>query len=214
MRTWPGALFLFVLLPAPLGAIEPGTYRYAIRHSLYGDIGTHRMSVTRGQDGTVVVRHDADIAVEILSIPAYAREAEIREVWRGERLVGFASRIDDDGEILEVQANAVDGMLLIEGPDRVVRAAPDTAPDQPSIEAAIERTWFFVIETGDLLGARVVEVKDDAVEIGSTTIPATRYTFAGDRDDRVWFGPDGLWLKWQLDPGGGTVTLLREGPVP
>lgn len=208
MRTW--LVLLLVVLSRPSVAIEPGTYDYRIHHSVHGDIGTHRMSVTEGQGSRLIIEHTADIEVKVLSIPVYTRTAELHEVWEEGRLVRFDARIDDDGEIRKVKARAHEDALVIEGANGVVRAPADAAPAQPSFEGAIGRTTFFKVATGETYEAEVADTSAGTLEIGGNPRPVTRYTFTGGRDDRVWFGPDGLWVRWELEPGGGTVTLVRD----
>lgn len=210
MRAWRGALLLLFLVSAPGGAIEPGTYRYRIDHSLHGDIGSHLMTVTIAADGRLIVDHQADIEVTVLAVPVYFRTVVMQEVWQDGRLLRFHSRVDDNGEVREVAARAEGDVLLIEGVEGMLRAPARTAPNQPSFEGAIDRATFFRIASGELVEARVVGSEQETLEMDGASLATTRYTLAGGREERVWFGPGGLFVKWELDPGGGLVTLVRE----
>jgi hypothetical protein len=201
---------LMILLPLVGFASEPEVYDYRIHHSLHGDIGHHRMTVTREDDGRILVHHQTDIEVRLLSALMYSRHVEIKETWEDDQLVSFEAVVDDDGRTVRVEARQDGQGLLVDGGLGVALAPGEAAPQQPSFERAIARPAFFAIETGEVFEAEVAKVESDGVEIGGSAFPATKYTLAGGRDDRVWFTSDGLWAKWELDRGGGVVTLIRE----
>lgn len=168
------------------------------------------MTVSRANGGQLVVEHQTDIEVRLLSALLYYRDVEMKEIWEGERLARFEARIDDDGKILTVEAEQDGGSLVVKSGRGIMQAPVEAVPDQPSFEQAIDRTAFFTVETGEVYEAEVLEVEPDGVEIGGSPLPATKYTLTGGRDDRIWFTADGLWAKWELDRGGGVVTLIRE----
>lgn len=210
MRSWLAGAFM-TLLPLVGLASETEVYDYRIRHSLHGELGHHRMTVTREDDGRLFVQHRTEIDVRMFSALMYYRDVESEEIWEDGRLARFEARTDDDGELLRVEARQDQGGLLVKtGRGAVIQAPVDTVPEQPSFEQAIDRPAFFTVETGEVYEAEVLKVESDGVEIGGTALPATKYTLAGGRDDRVWFTTDGLWAKWELDRGGGVVTLIRE----
>ena len=100
-------LAIMLALPADARALEASAdYRYRIHHEIFGDIGEHEMTVRR-EDGSIVVEHTAELAVEILGITAFHRRTRFREVWRDERLVAFDGLVEDNGEPFPVAAHAV-----------------------------------------------------------------------------------------------------------
>lgn len=210
MRTWLVALPMVALLPVAGLAVEAGVYDYRIHHSLHGDIGTHRMTVTREDGGRLRVEHEADIDVRLLSALLYYRDVQIHEIWEDERLTRFEALVDDDGAILKVAARREGDALVVDGDQGVIRLPAEAAPAQPSFEQAIDRSIFFAVETGEAFEAEIAGVEAEDVEIAGSALPATKYTLSGGREDRIWFADDGLWVKWELDEGGGVVTLTRE----
>lgn len=199
----------FAARPVAASGVQPGVYDYLIHHSIHGLIGRHEMTVRR--DGErLTIEHDNEIEVGILFTVAYRREAHYREVWQNGRLVRFESRTNDDGELLEVTAHAEGDRLVIEGPNGVIEAPAETAPTQPSHVGAIDRRWFMKVGTGELLEANVEHGERDEVMVAHGQIEATPYRLSGDLDQEVWFDDAGVFVKWLLPRGGGTVTMMRE----
>jgi hypothetical protein len=196
--------------PAVARGVEPGAYDYFIHHSIHGRIGEHRMRVE--EDGeALVIEHSSEISLGLLFTVIYRREARSREVWQDERLVSFESVIDDNGTILEVRARAEGDRLVIEGSNgRVGEAPADVATTQPSFEGAIERKRFLKVATGELVEVSVEPTGPDKVTVGGREVAATHYRLSGELGREIWFDDAGLWLKWQLERGGGTVTLMRQ----
>jgi hypothetical protein len=72
----------------PLERVE-----YAVHHETYGDVGRHVMTFScDGED--LIVETEIAGAVKVLTVPLFKRDGVYREVWRGDRLIAFDSRID------------------------------------------------------------------------------------------------------------------------
>lgn len=185
-----------------------GTYDYHVHHTIHGLIGRHRMTVTPETD-TVRVEHRLRIAVKYLFTVMYRREAVYRETWRDGRLVAFESRIDDAGDVTEVRAAAEAGQLLIQTPEATLAAPDDTVPAQPSLEEAAHGPWFMKVETGEVVRGKVEPPVAERVRVSGRLMPATHYRIGGLGHD-VWYDGAGVFLKMQLERGGGTVTIVRD----
>jgi hypothetical protein len=85
LRCMPVVVCLLVLL-ASGGALaaEPAgdSYRYRIRHAVFGEIGEHQVVVRRDGD-RLVVEHRAHLVVELLGVIAHERDSRYREVCKG-----------------------------------------------------------------------------------------------------------------------------------
>lgn len=195
--------------PVTAQDVQPGVYDYFIHHSRHGRIGQHRMTVSRDDD-RLIVEHASRIAVKFLFAIAYRRDAHHREVWQDDRLIAFESEIDDNGEIMRVEASAEGDRLVIDGADGVVEAPAETVPTQPSHVGAIERRWFMKVGTGELLEASVERGEPATVMVAGKDIEVTPYVVSGGLEHEVWFDDTGLWLKWRLARDGGTISLTRE----
>lgn len=199
----------WTLSPAPATAGPASrTYEYFVHHQIHGLIGRHRMTVT--SDGeAAAVEHRLNIAVKYLFMVVYRRDAFYRETWRDGRLIAFDARIDDNGELGEVRAQAEGDHLMIHTPRGTIEAPGNAAPAQPSLEAALDGGWFFENETGQLEQGDVGSPVADQVLVGGRAMPASRYRIHG-LDYDVWYDRAGVFLKMQLERGGGTVTMIRD----
>lgn len=87
---------------------------YAIHHETYGEVGRHVITFScRGDD--LVVETRVEGAVRVLMVPLLKRNGSHREVWRGDRLIAFDSRTEDNGEVYEVSARAGHDRTVIQG---------------------------------------------------------------------------------------------------
>lgn len=210
MAPHAGVLAILLALSADARALElPATYRYRIHHQIFGDIGEHEMTVRR-EDGSIVVEHTAELAVEVFGITAFHRSTRFREVWRDERLVEFDGLVEDNGERFPVAAHAVGDRLVVQGPAGRIEGPADTAPSEPSLEFAIEREWFFDSKTGALLNTAVTRTGREPLKVGDRVVEATRYEIAGDLEQHVWFDGSGAWVQWRLWRQGAAITLVRD----
>lgn len=208
MRAALCALGWLVLAALPAQALEPGTYRYVIRHQLFGDIGSHRITV-REENDAVIVEHAAELAVRLLTFTAFRRESRYREVWRDGRLIAFEGLTEDNGERFLVTARAAGDALIIEGPAGRIVAPAATVPSQPSIVQAIARAHFMDIKTGELLAAEVRAAGRERLQLDGRTVEAERYEVSGDLEQHVWFDATGVWVQWRLWRQGAAITLTR-----
>ena len=72
-----------------------------IEHEIFGDIGRQILTFTCRGD-RLVVDTTVSIAVRVLFVTLYRHEAHYREVWQGDRLIGFESHTDANGRALDV----------------------------------------------------------------------------------------------------------------
>jgi hypothetical protein len=189
--------------------VTPGTYHYRVVHQLYGDIGEHHVRVEReGED--LIVEQWAAIVVKLWFITAHRRESRYREVWRDDRLIAFDGLTVDNGQAAEVTARAAGDTLVIDGSAGRIEAPADTAPSLPSFEGAAARGVFMDFRTGALLDAEVAPAVPERIELAGEPVDAQKYVVTGALAQTVWYDATGIWAKWQLARGGGTVTLIRD----
>jgi Domain of unknown function (DUF6134) len=184
-------------------------YHYRIHHQIFGDIGEHQIMVSR-EAGTVVVEHAARLAIKILTFTAFERQSHYREVWQGQRLIAFDGVTLDNGERFEVSARAAGDRLIIAGRAGRLEAPAMTVPSQPSLAAAIVRTTFMDIRTGELLEARVTAAGHEMLRLASGPVESEKYEVAGDLEQVVWYDAAGVFVQWRLWRQGAAITLIRE----
>ena len=86
-------------------------------------VGHYRMTITRKDDGTMVMAGEADLKMTKFGIPAFHYTYRGTEVWSSGRIIKFQSSTDDDGTKYTVLADADRGglRLKVNGVERMVR---------------------------------------------------------------------------------------------
>ena len=183
---------------------------FVINHETYGDIGTHVLTF-RCDGGDLVVETDVDVEVKVLFVTAYQRKAHYREVWRGDRLIDYEARTNDDGDQFVTTARIDGGEMVVDGVDKGVRVPLDTVSSHPWNVDAVDRPLIFGQRDGRIHHVTVEAAGEEAVTVGDKIINAQKYAVRGDLERELLYGPDGTWLQWRLERDGKTVTITRRG---
>ena len=86
----------------------------------------------------LVVETKIEGEVRLLMVPLFKRDGTYREVWRGDRLIAFDSRIVDNDEVYEVSARADGDHTMIDGRRGRIEAPADHRL-QPPLEPRGDR---------------------------------------------------------------------------
>ena len=132
----------------------PEQVEYAIHHETYGDVGRH-VIIFSCQNDDLVVDTKIEGEVRLLAIPLFKRAGTYHEVWRGDRLIAFDSRIVDNGEVYEVSARAAGDRTTIDGRSGRIEAPADIVSNHPWNYAVLERTLLFDTQRGRLQRVQV-----------------------------------------------------------
>lgn len=187
----------------------PGEAAYAIRTGTQGEIGRHVIRFTCADDD-LVVETEIEGEVTVLTIPVFKRHGSYREVWRGDRLIDFHSRIVDNGEAYEVSARAAGERTIIEGRQGRIVAPATVVSNHPWNHAVVDRTLLFDTREGALQRVQVEDAGVEPIAVGGREVEAHKYVVSGDLERELWYGPDGAWLQSRLDYRGDAITLTRE----
>jgi hypothetical protein len=205
----PIAALLLAVVPAVACEPPESPARFVIHHQTYGDIGTHVLRFTcAGED--LIVETEVDVRVKILFVTAYRRQARYREVWRGDRLIAYEARTEEDGELYTTQARIEDGRMIVDGVDKQVSVPLDTVSSHPWNVDVVERPLIFGQRDGRLLRVRVARAAPEILTIGGKQIEAEKYVVRGDLERELLYAADGTWLQWRLQRDGKTITLTRQ----
>jgi hypothetical protein len=213
----PGAaLTLWLLaasaaLSAPSQACDhpPGQEVYKVDHETYGEIGRHVITFScQGED--LLVETKISGKVTMLSLPIYTLDGSYREVWRGDRLISFESRVNDNGEQFEVSARAEGDQMVIDRRRGVIEAPATIVSDHPWNFAVLDRPLLFDARRGKLRHVQVEPAGEETLVIGGREVPAKKYQMTGDLERLLWYGEDGSWLQSQLEYGGSKVFVTRQ----
>lgn len=210
MLRW-SALCLMILAAAPALACQPppSPAEYTIRHATHGEVGSHVITFRCEGDALVV---ETEIAGElrVLTVPVFQREGHYREVWRGDRLIAFDSRVVDNGEVYEVTARAGPDRTIIEGRRGRLEAPLTIVSNHPWNHAVVERPLLFDTQRGRLQEVRVTPAGSERIIAGGRSQIAQKYVVTGDLERELWYDEAGNWLQSRLELRGDRITLSRR----
>jgi len=207
----PSATIPTVVAAAAPEIVPPGpdgVYRYEIRHSVHGSIGTRTITVRTDGD-TRVLTSEMRIAVKLGIITLFKRKEDLTEVWRDGRLQRFEiSTQVQNNDPKTVSGRALDSGIALNTSDGLVTAPPDAMPSHSWHIASLETQTWVDEDAASILTVSVGEPVAETIIIGDREIEARRYEITGDVTRTQWYDSDGLWLRTQLQ-NNGTVTIER-----
>jgi hypothetical protein len=207
-------LLVSAALVVPIGPAlacthAPERAEYAIHHETYGEVGRH--VITFACDGEdLIVETEIEGEVKVLMVPLFKRDGTYREVWRGDRLVAFDSRIVDNGEVYEVMARAEGDHTMIDGRRGRIEAPPTIVSNHPWNHEVIERTLLFDTQRGRLQKVQITPAGADTINVAGRALEAQKYRITGDLERELWYDDAGNWLQSRLEHDGAKITLTRQ----
>ena len=187
----------------------PERVEYAIHHETYGDVGRHVITFSC-QNDDLVVDTKIEGEVRLLAIPLFKRAGTYHEVWRGDRLIAFDSRIVDNDEVYEVSARAAGDHTIIDGRRGRIEAPADIVSNHPWNYAVLERTLLFDTQRGRLQRVQVTPAGTETITASGRAIAARKYVVTGDLERELWYDDGGNWLQSRLEHDGAKITLTRQ----
>ena len=187
----------------------PGQEIYKIDHERFGEIGRHVITFSC-QDDELLVETRISGEARLLSLPVYTLDGNYREIWRGDRMISFENKINDNGEQFEVSARAEGDQMVIDRRRGVIEAPATIVSDHPWNFAVLDRPLLFDARRGKLRHVQVDSAGNEALLIGGHEVPARKYRMTGDLERVLWYGEDGTWLQAQLEYGGAKVLVTRQ----
>ncbi|HVO13942.1 MAG TPA: DUF6134 family protein [Alphaproteobacteria bacterium] len=207
------AAFAGLFIAALAGAVEAeapvGTFVYAIRHQDHGDIGTLTIVSTRQGDERVYDQQ-LHIAVKLLFVTAYHQDSERKEAWRGDRLIAYDAKTDDDGKKSTIVGRAQGDKFVIDGPAGHFSAPATVYPSNPFDPGIVTATLVMDTGSGKLLHVTVTPGAEETITAGGGTMKARRYAMTGDLQRDLWFDDSGKLLKFSFKNDGALVTFTLK----
>lgn len=203
-------LILCLLVPtARAGEPLAGHYRYSIRHTLFGEIGTQTLHLER-KGHQAVVTLQARVKIRFLSMTLLSLDTKGHEVWRDGRLVAFESRSEEDGQVLSLSVRAAQEETIFDGPNgRVVIRGP-VASTNPWRTAVLDFSKVIEPTSGALLSLRSHAGGWRWIEVAGRRIKSRVYLVTGDLEATIWFDENGSLIRMEFFKAGGWVTVSLE----
>ncbi|MFY7960166.1 MAG: DUF6134 family protein [Elsteraceae bacterium] len=175
-------------------------------------IGTHRLSFwTEGSAVKVDVSIRLKVALAFVTL--YRYEHDSQESWEGGRLVGLATRTNDDGKATEVRAKAEGDELKIEGSGGQFSLPLGTFPTSYWKREITAQS--LVLDTQDGVRTKVegaAPVRETYPVLGKA-VPADRYSLSGELPLDLWYTPKGEWIGLRFTSKGSEITYARRTPL-
>lgn len=190
-----------------------GTYRYAVEHPTFGNIGSYANTVTH-TGNEVAVRTQVDIRVRIAFVTVRHISADRSELWRNGRLTRYRSVTVRDGKTIEVNGEAQAAGFAIQGPLGKAIAPADVFPSNPWWIAMTRAKTVMAAETGRLRPVDFHLVGSEGIREGERDVTA-RHFASGTGADRadLWYDPANVPVKFSLVEDEATITLtLTDAP--
>jgi Family of unknown function (DUF6134) len=157
------------------------------------DSGRHTVAIeTEGDQCVATMRSTAD--VRFLVIPLYRYEHHCREVWRGNALVGFESRTEDNGRSFRVAGRSAGGGFLIDVSGQRAMLPHDVAPATYWHRAILERPHVLDPEDGRLFRHRVGSERITALDWMPGARAAAEVDVTSFTSGVVWYDASGRFL--------------------
>ncbi len=198
------ALATLLLGPAWAGTERAQEWRFTV----YLDdskIGYHHFRVD-GPDDQRVVAIDAQFNVKFLFFTAYRYQHENQEIWSNGCLQRLASRTDDNGEFLQVEAEQRGEKFIVESRNQqsqIAGCVKSFAYWDPSFLTADK---LLNAQTGEHLNVKIKVLGTDQVEVKGKSTPALRYRLtARDLIIDLWYSTQREWLALESQTNGGRL---------
>jgi uncharacterized protein DUF6134 len=218
MRTAIAGLFLVLSVASARGADAPppyppnGTYRYAVTHPTFGDIGSYTNTIAHSGTDVTVTTH-VEIRVRVAFVTVRQIMADRSELWRRGKLMRYHSLTLRDGKRIDVDGQADAAGFAIAGPLGKAVAPPGVFPSNPWWIAMTEAKVVMAAETGRLRPVDFRRMGSEAVRTGGREVVAQHFT-SGSGADRaeLWYDPQNVPVKFSIVEDDATITLTLAGP--
>lgn len=208
-------LALIILASGPAAAASD--FPYGPTHSFAAfrngeRIGMHTLTFSGNGDQRTVTT-SIDLSVRILGLTVYRYKHRAQEVWNGNAFQSIATRTDDNGARYTVSAaRQADGGLTTNVDGSRKTMPPGTLPSTHWYFGQVRQSAILNTQNGSLSRVRIIPRGRETVRTANGTLPATRYTYAGDVEMDQWFDDRGRWVKsvFKASDGSTIEYILQE----
>ncbi|MEM6534092.1 MAG: DUF6134 family protein [Pseudomonadota bacterium] len=170
--------------------------------------GRHVLTFTRAADGALTVVNDVDLKVKIGPITAFRYTLDSTERWAGGQLVSMTGNTNNDGKKTSVDAEAVDGKLVVESSLFDGELPAETIPSSHWNILQAYSSQMLSAESGEVLPIEQVNLGVETIEAGGQQIEATHYRLLSDIDVDLWYDDQSRWVKLAFEARGQSIEYV------
>jgi hypothetical protein len=201
-------------MPAPEEIATPAlagqlVYTYAIRHPLYGQIGTFTDTIDRDPEA---IRIDGRlrIAVKFLGIVVYRLESDITAIMRDDRLVSLQSATKKGGETLEVRGEAQGDQFVVNATMGSFAGPATSLPSDPFFLTGTGEGTMIFTDTGEIISVQVSGGDHGTVSVNDNSVSARHFVVEGYTRREIWIDNRGIPVKFRVVEKGTPIDFVLQ----
>ncbi len=175
-------------------------------------IGTHRLTF-RPEGARVTVEVAIRLKVDLAFVTLYRYEHDSQEVWDNGKLVGLATRTNDDGKKTEVRASADAETLRIDGSGGRFDMPLGSYPTSYWDLGVTRQSSVLDTQDGVRSVVKVAPPVRETFPVLGKAVTANRYSMTGDLTMDLWYTPKGEWVGLKFISKGSEITYARLTPL-
>ncbi|MGE0746273.1 MAG: DUF6134 family protein [Rhodospirillales bacterium] len=165
----------------------------------------------RNEGDTLVLDTKLEIVVKIAFVVAYRFSQFRSETWRGDQLLAYDVRTNDDGTKTTASARLADGKLVVDRTKGPATAPADAVPATFWNPVIINRTNALNVDDAEPVSIAVAPQGAETIEAAGAQFAAKRYAVTGGVERTVWYAADDdRWLQMQFIVRDGSTIIYRR----
>jgi hypothetical protein len=201
-------------MPAPAEIATPVlagqlVYTYAVRHPLYGEIGTFTDTIDRKPE-TMRIEGRLRIAVKFLGIVFYRQDSDITAIMRDDRLVSLQSVTKKDGEHLEVRGEAQGDQFVVNATGGSFSGPATSLPSDPFVLKDTGEGTMIFTDTGRIISVQVSGGDHGMVSVNGSSVSARHFVVEGFTRRDVWLDDRGIPVMFRIVEDGTPIDFVLQ----
>ena len=206
-----------VAMPAPAEVPAPAlagqqVYTYAVRHPLYGEIGTFTDTIDRKSE-TMRIDGRLRIAVKFLGIVVYRQESDITAIMHDDRLVSLQSVTKKEGEYFEVRGEAQGDQFVVSATGGSFAGPATSLPSDPFVLKGTGEGSLVFTDTGRIVSVQVSGGDHRTVSVNGTSVSARHFVVDGVTRRDIWLDDRGIPVMFRIVEDGTPIEFVLQNPT-
>ena len=176
--------------------------------------GSHVLRFSEDESGRRVVRINIDMSYCLGPICLFRYNHENREYWDDDKVAGFRSKTDDDGDHYNVRARWQDDevVMTVNGDKRTAPA--DALPTTYWREDMLKADKLINTQNGAVHDIKILKKGQGTYDVAGETRKARHYVIKTDRKVDVWYdAATAQWVGLEFQARGSTISYHRNSAI-